>query len=352
MIPRVSVLMSVYNGEKYLQEAVESILNQTFHDFEFIIVDDGSLDSTPRLLAGYEARDPRVVSHRIAHNQGLSSSLNFGIHQARGEYIARMDADDVSLPERLQEQIDFMDSHSEVGVCSTGVELIGEKRIEKWQHHISHDAIHARMLFVNAIAHPTVMLRASALRKNALEYDPNVRYAQDYELWSRAITKTRFANMSHILLRYRIHSDRISARHSVQQLQMYNRIHRQLLAPFEIEFDDAELEVHHKIKIIRLEADFHPNLIFLRQVRLWLEKILRANRKVKLITPDVLEAELASRWTSVCYHYQGNPVSISPSIFASPLPFNGSTGILKVAQLFRFIVHKKLRIKKKAVSKG
>ena len=352
MIPRVSVVMPVYNGERYLDEAVESILNQTFHDFEFIIVDDGSLDSTPRLLASYEARDPRVVIHRFAHNKGLPSTLNFGIHQARGEYIARMDADDVSLPEKLEEQVGFMDMHPEVGICSTGAELIGEKRSKKWQHHISHDAIHARMLFVNAIAHPTVMLRASTLQKHALEYDPNVRYAQDYELWSRAITKTRFANLAHILLKYRIHPARISARHSVQQLQMYNRIYRQLFAPFEIEFNDAELELHHKIRIIEFDADFSPNMIFLQQVRLWLEKLLRANRKVKLIAPDTLEAELASRWTSVCYHYQGKSLSIVPSIFASPLPFNRSTGIPKMIQLFRFIVHKKLRFEINAFFKG
>src|SRR5512134_3549033 len=105
MIPRVSVVMSVYNGEKYLEEAVESILNQTFRDFEFIVVDDGSSDSTPRLLALYERRDPRVLIYRFDDNRGLSTALNFGIERARGKYIARMDADDISLPNRLQEQV-------------------------------------------------------------------------------------------------------------------------------------------------------------------------------------------------------------------------------------------------------
>jgi len=341
MIPRVSVVMPVYNSEKYLEEAVQSILGQTFPGFEFIILDDGSLDSTPRLLTDYAARDPRLIIHRFASNQGLASALNFGIHQARGEYIARMDADDVSLPERLEKQIDFMDAHSEVGVCSTGAEFIGEKRSKKWHYETSHDAIHARMLFVNAIAHPTVMLRASILQKHALEYDPDVRYAQDYELWSRIITKTRFANLSHILLKYRVHPDRISAKYSVQQLQMFNRIYRQLLAPLGIEPTDAELEIHQKIKIIKFATDFSPSRMFLQQVRLWLEKILHANRNLGLIAPHALESELGTRWTSLCCHYQGNRLSIAPSVVASPLQFNGNIGVLKTIQLFRYMLYKK-----------
>jgi glycosyltransferase involved in cell wall biosynthesis len=341
MTPRVSVIMPVYNGEKYLDESIKSILNQTFRDFEFIVLDDGSFDSTPRLLANYAASDSRVFVHHFAENQGLSSMLNFGIRQARGAYIARMDSDDVSLPERLEKQIGFMDAHPDVGVCSTGAEITGEKRTKKWQHDASHDVIHARMLFVNAIAHPTVMLRASTLQKYELEYDPDVRYAQDYEFWSRAITKTHFANLSQILLKYRVHPDRISSKHSAQQLQMYKRIYHQLLAPLGIEASDAELEVHQKIRIIKLDVDFNPGMVFLQQVRLWLEKVLHANRKVKLIASHVLESELGSRWTSVCCHYQGNPLSIAPSIFASPLQFNGNIGASKMIELFRFIIYKK-----------
>lgn len=341
MTPRVSIVMPVYNGEKYLQESVESILNQTFPDFEFIILDDGSLDSTPRLLADYAERDARLVIHRFAENQGLASALNFGIHQARGEYIARMDIDDVSLPERLEKQVNFMDAHSEIGVCSTGAEFIGERRTKKWHYDTSHDAIHAHMLFVNAIGHPTVMLRTSVMRKYELEYDPSVRYAQDYELWSRTITKTRFANLPQILLKYRVHSASISVKHSVQQLQMYSRIHRQLLAPFGIEFNDAELEIHQKISLIKLETGFRSSMLFLQQVRLWLEKLLRANRNTELIAPAALEAELGLHWTFVCCHYSGNRLSIIPSIFVSPLQFSGTTGLRKMIQLFRFIAHKK-----------
>jgi len=342
MIPRVSVVMCVYNSEKYVEEAIESILDQTFRDFELIIVDDGSLDSAPRLLTGYEARDPRVFVHRFASNQGLSSALNFGIHQARGKYIARMDADDVSLPARLEEQVGFMDAHSEIGVCSTGAQLIGERQDKKWQSLTSHDAIHARMLFVNAIAHPTVMLRASTLQEHALEYDPNVRYAQDYELWSRAITKTHFANLPQILLKHRVHQARVSAKYSAQQLQMYNRVRRQLLAALGIEPNEMELEIHQKIGTIKSDTDLDPKRIFLEQARLWLEKLLYANRKVKLIAANALEAELSSRWAAVCYHYGEKPVSVGPSIFASQPRPASPRGLFKVIRFFRFIVQKKM----------
>ena len=126
MPPRISVVMSVHNGEQYLDEAVESILHQTFQDFEFIIVDDGSHDSTPSLLARYQQRDPRIQVHRFEENRGLSSALNLGIRLARGEYIVRMDADDISLPHRFKRQIEYMETHVEVGVCGALTENIGE----------------------------------------------------------------------------------------------------------------------------------------------------------------------------------------------------------------------------------
>jgi hypothetical protein len=336
MIPRVTVLMPVYNGEKYLEEAVESILRQTFRDFELLIVDDGSLDSTPDLLAGYEPRDPRVVIHRFAHNQGLSTTLNFGIVQARGEYIARMDADDISLPERLQEQVEFMDEHPEVGICGTGTELLSEKPRKNWQYLVSHDEIHARMLFINAIAHPTVMLRASILRKYALGYDPHVRYAQDYELWSRAITKTRFANLPKILLKYRIHTSQVGSRHYDQQLLMFDRIYRQLLEPLGLECVEGQLALHRRIAL----GDHVSADLFFRNTRRWLETILRANRKVRLIDPAVLENELAWRWDAACHQYAGHPIGLSVAILSTPLQFEKRAGILKLVRVLQFLIKK------------
>src|SRR5262249_39912793 len=121
--PAVSVVMSVFNGERYLDEAIGSILSQTFRDFEFIVIDDGSTDSTPQIFAGYPKTDPRTVVHRQAH-QGIIAALNAGCSLARGGYIARMDADDVALPERLQRQVEYLESCPKVGVVGSSINII------------------------------------------------------------------------------------------------------------------------------------------------------------------------------------------------------------------------------------
>ncbi len=125
-VPRVSVLMSVYNGERFLRDSVESILGQTFTDFEFLILDDGSTDSTCEILEEYANKDARIVLVRNDRNLGLTRSLNKGLRLVRGEYLARQDADDISLPKRLEMQVKFLDAHPEVGVVGSALEIIDE----------------------------------------------------------------------------------------------------------------------------------------------------------------------------------------------------------------------------------
>ena len=126
MAPKVSVVMCVHNGERYLYEALESVLNQTFEDFEFIIVDDASADNTPAILKEYAAQDGRIRLMRNAHNLGLTRSLNKALRLAKGEYIARQDADDISLPQRLEKQVEFLNSNSRTAVVGSWTEVIDE----------------------------------------------------------------------------------------------------------------------------------------------------------------------------------------------------------------------------------
>jgi glycosyltransferase involved in cell wall biosynthesis len=336
MSPRVSVLMSVYNGEQYLEEAVESILNQTFTDFEFIIVDDGSLDSSPGLLARHAQRDPRILVHRLDSNRGLSVALNAGLKLARGEYIARMDSDDVSLPDRLQEQVAFMDAHPHIGICGTWVELIGTIKRQVWKYPTQHAAIHARMLFANTLVHPSVIMRAVAIGKNALQYDENVRYAQDYELWSRAIMSVKFANIDQVLLRYRIHAEGTGAKHRTAQYQTHAVVYRRLFSSFGFEYSEDDLRLHRQIGAYQYESDIE----FLRRTRKWLELISRANKNIKLIPPEALEAELGLHWTGACYRAQFHAVRTCLEMIMSPLQFGNSTGLLKIRRILGFCLGK------------
>ena len=218
--PTISVLMSVYNGEKYLAEAVESILDQTLADFEFIIIDDGSKDGSLAMLQKYAARDPRI---RLTSqpNQGLTRTLNEALAQARGEFIARMDSDDVARPDRFENQVRFLREHPEV-VCTGGYfELIdGEGRLLTWLKPPIDDAeIQRRALAGHgSICHPTAMIRREALRR-INGYDTDFKTAQDLDLWLRLGEVGKLANVPVSVLRFRLHESSVSESKRHEQRQ-------------------------------------------------------------------------------------------------------------------------------------
>lgn len=213
--PKITVLMSVYNSEKYLKEAIESILNQTFADFEFLIMDDHSNDDSVRIINNYH--DERIKFIRNEVRLGLASSLNKGIRLARGVYIARMDADDISLSTRLERQNDFFDNHKDIGVIGAQAELIDAngKTLGKTQKFTTHALIKWTNLFSSSMLHPTIFARKELLEKNL--YNENFSNSQDYELWSRLLKKTRFENIDECLLRLRIHGRSTSQTLSIPQ---------------------------------------------------------------------------------------------------------------------------------------
>ena len=231
--PTVSVVMSVYNGERYLREAVESILNQTFTDLEFIIIDDGSTDGTVAILTRYQGVDDRI---RIYHqkNQGLTASLNRGCRLTRGEYIARMDADDISLSARFAKQVRYLDAHPEIGVLGTWIEYIDENGAPRgnWRMPTAPGVIGWSLTFDTCLAHPSVMMRRDVIERIGF-YRPEILQAQDYDLWSRAAFVTRIANVPEILLQRRCWEQSISSRHFQAQEEtvvkvMYSMITRLL----------------------------------------------------------------------------------------------------------------------------
>jgi glycosyltransferase involved in cell wall biosynthesis len=218
--PKASVVMSVYNGERYLREAVESILNQTFTDFEFIIIDDGSTDNTTEILEEYATQDKRIRLIRNTRNLGLTRSLNKGLRIACGEYLARQDADDISLQERLALQVRFLDEHPDVGVVGTWVMHINEggRQTGVLRTPTSPALVRWFLLFGPCLMHPSVTMRRSLLERDAA-YRPEIPYAQDYDLWVRLSTKTQLANLPEVLQLMRVHRHAISAQHYGQQEQ-------------------------------------------------------------------------------------------------------------------------------------
>lgn len=219
-IPKVSVLMSVYNCEQYLRESIDSILNQTFSDFEFIIVNDGSKDGTADILKEYARKDRRIRLICNSTNLGLSFSLNKALKIAKGAYIARQDADDVSLPQRLGRQVDFLDLHPGIGVLGTWIAEIGDGGPKgMWKTPTSPAVTKWSLLFGPSLAHPSVMFRQRLANSGEI-YNSKLPCAQDYELWLRLSSATNLVNVPQVLYVRRLHREMTSFKRSELQQQI------------------------------------------------------------------------------------------------------------------------------------
>ncbi len=229
-LPVVSVLMPVYNGERYLKEAIESILNQTFRDFEFIIIDGGSTDGSPAMLASYQQKNDRIHVY-YQENQRLAASLNMGCQLARGKYIARMDADDVSLPERLAKQVNYLEANPDIGVVGTWVQVIAEngKPSSIWRLPTAPFMIRWSLSFGNIIVHSSVMMRRDVIAQLGF-YRMEALQAEDYDLWARASLATRVANMPEVLIRYRLWEGGATSRRPKENEQYAARVSHSMIA--------------------------------------------------------------------------------------------------------------------------
>lgn len=202
---KISVVMSAYNAEKYLREAMDSILAQTYGDFELIVIDDKSTDATGQILKEYAQRDPRVVVLENQENMGLTKSLNKGLAVAKGEYIARMDADDISVPDRFAKQVDFLDSHPDYSFVSCIGRYIDEDGKEEQLRLFpeTNEEICAMMPKVDAVMHPGVMFRKADIAAIG-DYCEDFRVVQDYDLWFRGMAAGyKFYNIQEPLVLFR-----------------------------------------------------------------------------------------------------------------------------------------------------
>lgn len=221
--PTISVVMSVYNGAQFLASAIESILNQTFRDFEFIIVNDGSTDSSPVVLDEYAHRDRRIrlISRE---NRGLIVSLNEGIASARGKWIARMDADDISFLDRFEKQMTWLQKTG-ADICGGSVKLFGARTCRTWRYEQDDDVIKLQLCFNAPFAHPTVVIRTELAQKHP--YDSLAKHGEDYDLWTRlALAGAKMTNVRETVLRYRVHAQQISRIHIEQQAISRERAQR------------------------------------------------------------------------------------------------------------------------------
>jgi glycosyltransferase involved in cell wall biosynthesis len=228
MSPNLSVIMPVFNGEKYLREAIESILAQTYDNFELIIINDGSTDASEEIIQTYD--DSRIIYIKNPENYKLIKTLNIGFSIAKGCYIARMDADDISHLDRLQKQVQFLDVNEEYGLVGSGVNLLNGENKSQLLYHTDHESLKFALAFYCPFIHPSVMIRSSVLLNVDCVFDSNYVHAEDYELWTRLAFKTKMANLPEYLLNYRIHDEQISSQHSVFQTELAAEIRGKYLS--------------------------------------------------------------------------------------------------------------------------
>ena len=219
--PRVSVLMPAYNAQFFIAQAIESILTQTLQNFEFIIINDGSTDQTPEIIRHYAAQDRRIKFIDNPENQGLIAVLNQGLDICRGEYIARMDSDDISLPARLSAQVKYMDMHPNCGVLGTATVLFGDINQPAFFAPVVHLL---DLMTYNPLSHPTVMFRKSVIDEHHFRYDPAYKHCEDYELWTRMIHVTGIHNLSSVLLYNRITPTNVTTTHWDYQAALTKKI--------------------------------------------------------------------------------------------------------------------------------
>jgi glycosyltransferase involved in cell wall biosynthesis len=292
--PVVTVLMPVYNGEKYLREAIESILNQTFTDFEFLIINDGSTDKSKEIILSYN--DPRIRFVENENNIMLIESLNIGIQLAKGKYVARMDCDDISLPERLEKQVEFMEINQGIVACGTNLKTISYQDSQLWQNPINHNEMLCQMLFSTAIFHPTAIFRKQILINNKIFYSKEYPHAEDYELWYRLSQNYKLANLNLVLYLYRIHEDQVTKKFDKVKNESANNVRKSMLLKIMPDANEEEINFHlNVVANINLKSKLDLN-----KVLDWFEKLVQSNKKSNYMDDTALRQVLSEKWALIC----------------------------------------------------
>lgn len=284
----VSVIMSVYNSEKYIAETIKSILKQTYHNFEFIIVDDCSTDNTYSVLEEFQKQDQRIRLIKNDSNQKQAFSRNKAINLAEGKYIAFIDADDTAHPNRLQTQLDFMELNPNIDVCGSYYYLFNANGIKfKQKPPIIHAEIECQMrLFGSCIAFPSVFIK-TAILKEFIFNESMEGNAEDYELWIRMLDKeVIFWNIPEYLLYYRVHSSQASQINLTPIYSFVNSIRYKTLKSFFPSWSDTKIN-----EAILIMKNSKINLNLFRYFIL-LRKIYQANLNIKAFDNTVLKKTL------------------------------------------------------------
>jgi len=327
--PAVTVLMPVHNGAPYLHDAMGSIFKQTFPDFELLVVDDGSTDATPSILRS--CADSRLTVVENETNLGLIDALNRGLEAAKGEFIARIDADDVAMPRRLQRQVDFLRKSPRTGLCGTWFRSFGGARSAVVRPPTGAEEMAAKLFHESPLAHPTVMFRRALFAHHGLRYSYEYPHAEDFELWTRAAQVTELANLPEVLLRYRRHDEQVSNVKKARQDESVKKILLRQLRRIHANTTEEEREAHVAIVSNRMPDATGVKVDY---VESWLRELVRRNDLAEAgFPPAGFRRAIAIVWWRYCSSRSSVPGMLRAfysSELTRLLPLKNKLGMLAV----------------------
>lgn len=285
---KVTVLMPVYNSKLFLKDAIESILNQTHNNFEFLIINDGSIDESDTIIRSFNDSRIKYINNKI--NQGIVATLNEGISISTGKYIARMDSDDISLPKRLEKQIAFLEANPSYQLCGSKAIAIDNEggKLYRLNRPTSFEHIKVFNFFRNGFIHPTVMANATLLK--SFRYSEEYLYAEDYMLFSQFSMNYKVTNLDECLLQYRVHEESITSKKNIEMVKSELKTLRFLLSFLYDEVTEKQLLLHHSV-LRPLQNTFSAE-----EIHQYFLELLYKNKEKHIFCQNILRKQLLKEW--------------------------------------------------------
>lgn len=302
--PLVSILMPCYNAEAHLEEAMKSILEQTYCDLEIIAINDCSTDATSSILHNMAEKDNRIKVYDNDQNLKLIKTLNKGVALCNGNYIARMDSDDIALPQRIEKEVDFLEKNKDYDIVSSlFLAFRTDNPSKKDLHHnpLKYEDLQAYMLFKSGICHPAVMMRKRIFTDLGLSFEMEYLHVEDYALWSKAVYKTKIANIGEPLLLYRVHANQVSSLNEKLQIDNKKKVFKIHCQQLGLPTDDVFLDIYASV------AEAIPSqksLTYLKECEAFMLRLIRLNEVKPFCSQVFLRDQLAIHWLRLCANSQ------------------------------------------------
>lgn len=294
--PLVSIIMPVYNVERFLMAAIDSALNQTYEQFELILINDASTDRSKKICLSQTDERVRFIDN--PHNMGVLRSRNIALAHSKGDYIAWLDSDDLAMPDRLRKQVAFLEANPGYSMCGSWYHEIDgdDERIRSCYLPTKDADLRSYLLLANGFCNSSSMVRGNLMRQ--LKFSEDFEVAEDYDLWYRISKSGKLANLPEFLTEYRVHGNNISIRKKELMFNMVQKLAKQMLSDAGIQFTQAELDIHSRL--MNFEGAYFNSAVKLKCLEDWIMHLYRQLIHKESYTNKILFGMLAERWQVVC----------------------------------------------------